>query len=226
MSDKIIEMTNIIKSYDGKRNVLDNLEFTAHKGEFIAIKGKSGTGKSTLLNILGLLDTFNSGSYILNNEKILSKKYNTYNQLRSKYIGFIFQSYHLIDSISIEDNILIPYLYSNQPINKSVKNRIEFILEDFKLNELKSKKVSLLSGGEKQRVAIARAIIKSPQIIIADEPTGNLDDENSNIVMGALKKCADQSTTVILVTHDTKLLSYGDSTYNLSEGKLIKYEIQ
>ena len=193
----------------------------AREGELIVIKGKSGSGKSTLLNIMGILDVFNSGLYSLNGSTINPKKYNKYSDLRSKYIGFIFQSYHLIDSISIQDNILLPYLYSKDPINFEVVDRMHSILEDFNLINLKNKKVSLLSGGEKQRVAIARAIIKNPPVIIADEPTGNLDDENSAIVINHLKKLTIQKTTIILVTHDMKLLSYGDVTYSLEGGRLL-----
>jgi ABC-type lipoprotein export system ATPase subunit len=173
-----------------------------------------------LLNILGLLDVFNSGLYNLNGLVINPRNYNKYSNLRSKYIGFIFQAYHLIDSISIQDNILLPYLYSNEQIDSEVIDRMHYILEDFNLIDLRRKKVSLLSGGEKQRVAIARAIIKNPPIIIADEPTGNLDDDNSITIMKHLKKMTENKTTIILVTHDMKLLEYGDVTYSLQGGKL------
>lgn len=220
--DEIIKIENLKKTYDGEKYVLDDLSFSAHKGELIIIKGKSGSGKSTLLNILGLLDDFNSGIYNLTDVEIKPKKHNRYSQLRSKYIGFIFQSYHLIDSITVEENILLPYLYSDDVINNSVYERMNTILEDFSLLGYKNKKTALLSGGEKQRVAIARAIIKNPLVIIADEPTGNLDYENSLIIVNYLKKQVDSGKTVILVTHDNKLLDFGDTAYNLQEGKLNK----
>lgn len=224
--DEIIKIENLKKTYDGEKYVLDDLSFSAHKGELIIIKGKSGSGKSTLLNILGLLDDFNSGIYNLTDVEIKPKKHNRYSQLRSKYIGFIFQSYHLIDSITVEENILLPYLYSDDVINNSVYERMNTILEDFSLLGYKNKKTALLSGGEKQRVAIARAIIKNPLVIIADEPTGNLDYENSLIIVNYLKKQVDSGKTVILVTHDNKLLDFGDTAYNLQEGKLNKLWLQ
>ena len=217
----IIKMENIKKTYDGKRYVLDNLSFSAQKGDFVIIKGLSGSGKSTLLNILGLLDVFDSGSYKLNGCPIDPKKHNKYDELRSTSIGFIFQAYHLIESISIQDNILLPFLYSKEPINSDTSTRMNSILERLNIIDIKSKKVSLLSGGEKQRVAIARAIIKNPSIIIADEPTGNLDGKNSEIVMNYLKDLTHQGTTVVLVTHDMNLLKYGNKSYSMQEGRLV-----
>lgn len=221
MEDTLIEMKNIKKTYDGKKYVLDDLSFSAHKGELVVIKGLSGSGKSTLLNTIGLLDNFDSGYYKLNNYIINPQKYNKYANIRATDIGFIFQAYHLIDSISIKDNILLPFIYSSMPINSRIIKHMDSILEEFNLLDAKEKKVSLLSGGEKQRVAIARAIIKSPSIVIADEPTGNLDDNNSNIVMRHLCNLKDKGTTVILVTHDTRLLKYSDKTYLLQDGRLI-----
>ncbi len=221
MAKTIIEMEKIKKTYDGKRYVLNDLYFTAQEGELTIIKGQSGSGKSTLLNILGLLDVFDSGTYILNNHQIDSQKNNKYANIRSDMIGFIFQSYHLIESISIQDNILLPFLYSEKRISTEVIQRMKTILENFNLIEMKDKNVSLLSGGEKQRVAIARAIIKNPPLIIADEPTGNLDDENSRIVIDYLKDLTFNGTTIVLVTHDMNLLKYGDASYSLKEGRLI-----
>jgi ABC-type lipoprotein export system ATPase subunit len=221
MASAIIQMEHVRKTYDGNKYVLEGLSFSAGKGELAIIKGKSGSGKSTLLNIVGLLDVHNSGVYRLNGAVINPKRHNRYAILRSKFIGFIFQSYQLIDSISIQDNILLPYMYSSQPISSNVIKRMHSILEEFNLTALRHKKVSLLSGGEKQRVAIARATIKKPPVIIADEPTGNLDDDNSSIVINHLKNLTQQNTTVILVTHNMNLLEYADSAYALHEGRLV-----
>ncbi len=221
MSDIIVQMEHIQKTYNGISNVLDDVSITVNRGEFIIIRGVSGSGKSTLLNILGLLDVFDSGYYKLNSLSIAPKRYNKYSELRSKLIGFVFQSYHLIDSISIQDNILLPFMYSDEFITSKIIDRMNSILESFNLIDLKNKKVALLSGGEKQRVSITRAIIKSPPIIIADEPTGNLDDENTDAVISYLKNLTRQSTSVILATHDTCLLKYSDRNYLLHEGRLV-----
>lgn len=221
MSDNIVQMDHIQKSYDGVANILEDVSFTVNRGEFIVIRGASGSGKSTLLNVLGLLDAFDSGYYKLNDFSIESDKFNRYSDLRSKLLGFVFQSYHLIDSLSITDNILLPFIYSDEYITSEIIERMNIILESFDLIESKDKKTALLSGGEKQRVAIARAIIKSPPLVIADEPTGNLDNENTDVVIGYLKNLTKQSTSVIMVTHDTGLLKYSDRNYLLYEGRLV-----
>lgn len=213
-------MEHIKKTYDGSRYILNDLSFAAKEGEFVIIQGASGSGKSTLLNILGLLDVFESGTYILQNHQINPRQHNKYSNMRSTLIGFIFQAYCLIESISIQDNILLPYFYSHDCIDVNVLKRMDDILENFNLTGMKHNKVSLLSGGEKQRVAIARAIIKNPPLIIADEPTGNLDDANSQLVIKHLKGLTDRGTTVILVTHNKDLLKYGDRKYSLHEGRL------
>ncbi|MDD2393208.1 MAG: ATP-binding cassette domain-containing protein, partial [Eubacteriales bacterium] len=167
------------------------------------------------------LDAFDSGYYKLNDFSIESDKFNRYSDLRSKLLGFVFQSYHLIDSLSITDNILLPFIYSDEYITSEIIERMNMILESFDLIESKDKKTALLSGGEKQRVAIARAIIKSPPLVIADEPTGNLDNENTDVVIGYLKNLTKKSTSVIMVTHDTGLLKYSDRNYLLYEGRLV-----
>ena len=216
----LIELDHIQKTYDGRRYVLNDLSLTAQAGELIIIRGSSGSGKSTLLNLLGLLDVFDGGTYRLQGKEINPRHYNRYAELRSTLIGFIFQSYCLIDSISVQDNILLPFLYSHHPIDGAVLAYLEEILERFHLTPVRHKRVSLLSGGPKQRVAIARAIIKRPPLIIADEPTGNLDEENSQLVVQHLKALTQGGACVVLVTHDKNLLQYGDRTYFLHEGRL------
>jgi ABC-type lipoprotein export system ATPase subunit len=218
--EPIITVEKIRKTYDGKRFVLDEVNLTVNRGELVIIEGKSGAGKSTFLNILGLLDTFTSGTYYIEGKAINPQKLNQYSSFRSEKIGFIFQSYQLIESISIEDNLLIPFLYMNAKIDSKLIDRMNKILKDINLLEMKNKPIKLLSGGEKQRVAIARAILKDSDIIIADEPTGNLDGENSQIILDAFLNLARLNKAVIVVTHNPSLFSSADKKFKLEGGKL------
>ena len=220
MSENIISLKDIRKTYDGKKYVLDRLELSIERGELAVITGKSGSGKSTLMNIIGLLDTFNEGKYTFEGETIDMKRKN-YSHLRGSKIGFIFQSYYLIESLSVSDNILMPLLYSdNKRIEKSTIDKMNACLEEYGLYEYRNKKTALLSGGEKQRVAVARALIKSPDLIIADEPTGNLDHENGSLIKKSLVKQTELGKSVIIVTHNKDLFSDAPSMYMLSDGRL------
>ncbi|MDD4096404.1 MAG: ABC transporter ATP-binding protein [Oscillospiraceae bacterium] len=218
--NELARMTAVKKSYDGKKQVLSGLDFSISLGETALIHGTSGCGKSTFLNIVGLLDSYSDGEYTFNGIPIIPKKLNSYYKQRAMDIGFVFQNYSLIDSISVRENILMPYLYNNQYIDKTVMINMDKLLEEFNIAELKNTKTSLLSGGERQRVAIIRAMIKNPKLIIADEPTGNLDETNSRLVFNAFKKIAERGTAVVAVTHN-KYLSLGlGRTYTLEEGEL------
>ena len=220
--DKIIlRMDNVNKVYE-KTCVLEKVSFELHKGEFVIIQGESGCGKSTLLNVLGLLEPVSSGNYEFLGEKI-QKCCNAYSSLRAEKIGFIFQEYHLIDNISVRDNILLPFLYSDKRIDTQVLSTLHTLLEELNLKELENRSVTFLSGGEKQRVAILRSIIKNPDLIIADEPTGNLDGRNTDIIVGLFKKMALKGKSVVMVTHNTNLSTYADKSYVLSKGKLQVY---
>ncbi len=219
-SDLLIEIRNLYKSYDGKKNVLNDLNFHLRKGEMVVIEGKSGSGKSTLMNIIGLLDGFDSGTFILNGERIRPHSQTRYSKMRASLIGFVFQSYYLIDSISVRENIMLPLLYCDKSIDKNLKDTYMSLLKELDIIHLENKKVALLSGGEKQRVALARAILKNPEIIIADEPTGNLDSENKGIVIGILRKLVQNGKSVIMVTHDVSVSNETESIYSLKEGKL------
>jgi len=218
--DKLIRMSRIRKTYDGKTNVLDNLEFSICKGEISIVIGASGCGKSTFLNIVGLLDSFSSGEYFFNGTGIKRSKLNSYYQQRAKDIGFVFQAYCLIDSISVKENILMPFLYNNIRIDRSILNSMDSILKEFNIAHLKDKNSAFLSGGERQRVAIARAMVKNPKLIIADEPTGNLDDANAQIVVNAFQNIANHGTAIIVVTHNKQLSFESCKTYALDGGSL------
>mgnify|MGYP005770682947 FL=1 len=220
MSEKIISLKDIRKTYDGKKYVLDRLDFSIERGELAVITGKSGSGKSTLMNIIGLLDTFDAGIYMFEGESIDVKR-KSYSRLRGGKIGFIFQSYYLIESLSVSDNILMPLLYSDKKkIEKSTIDKMNSCLEEYGLYDYRNKKTALLSGGEKQRVAVARALIKDPDLIIADEPTGNLDRENGSLIKKSLARQTELGKSVIIVTHNKDLFSDAPSMYMLSDGRL------
>ncbi len=220
MSEKIISLKDIRKTYDGKKYVLDRLDLSIERGELAVITGKSGSGKSTLMNIIGLLDTFDAGIYMFEGESIDVKR-KSYSRLRGGKIGFIFQSYYLIESLSVSDNILMPLLYSDKKkIEKSTIDKMNSCLEEYGLYDYRNKKTALLSGGEKQRVAVARALIKDPDLIIADEPTGNLDRENGSLIKKSLVRQTELGKSVIIVTHNKDLFSDAPSMYMLSDGRL------
>ncbi|MBQ9983815.1 MAG: ABC transporter ATP-binding protein [Lachnospiraceae bacterium] len=216
----LITMKNIVKTYDGKRNVLNGLNFSLGKGEIATIMGSSGCGKSTFLNIVGLLDKVSDGEYYFNGTPIKKNKMNSYYIYRSNDLGFVFQSYFLIDSLTVEENILMPFLYNEKKVDETVKNAMDSILEVLNLSDLKYKKTAVLSGGERQRVAIARAIVKAPKLLIADEPTGNLDESNGKQVVEALKKISEQGVSIIIATHDRGLVFGNEKKYILEEGIL------
>jgi len=216
----IVNMSHIKKTYDGRRFVLSDLNFSINEGEVSTILGASGCGKSTFLNIVGLLDSFTAGEYIFNGTQIKQDRLNAYCHHRALDIGFVFQAYCLIDSISVRENILMPFLYNEQKCTKEVLHRLDDMLEKFNMAHLKDKKSSLLSGGERQRVAIARAVIKRPKLIIADEPTGNLDEANAKLVVDAFQNISKQGTAIIVVTHN-KYLSFGAGRKYILEGGVL-----
>lgn len=215
---KLIEMSAVRKTYDGKRFVLDGIDFSLEKGEIATIVGASGSGKSTFLNIVGMLDNYSEGTYLFDSTPIYRKKLNSYYKQRATDIGFVFQAYCLIESISVQENILMPFMYNDKYIDKNICLQMDKLLEDLNMSSLKDKKVSLLSGGEKQRAAICRAMIKNPKLIIADEPTGNLDEKNAELVIRAFKQIADAGTSVIVVTHNLHLSFGSEKTYALEKG--------
>lgn len=217
-----IEMHNIVKSYDGLNNVLSSLNFTLDKGEFVSILGRSGAGKSTLLNIIGLLDSPTSGDYYLEGKAIPHK---LTHKIRNEYFGFIYQLYNLLPNLTVYRNLMIPLLYSTKTIYRNYQNNLINITKKLMIANLLNTKVDLLSGGEKQRVAIARAMMLSPSVLIADEPTGSLDDENAERICNILRDYANNGNGVIVVTHNKNVAQYADNSYLLQEGKLTSYDI-
>ena len=220
---KIIELINLKKEYKtSKENleVLKGINYSFEQGKLYAIKGHSGSGKTTLVRILGLMDDLTSGEYLLYNKttKSLSDKESSY--YRMKHIGFIFQEYNLNPYLKAYENVIVPML-----INKKIKpqNRLskaENLLSDVGLFERKDHFPKELSGGEQQRVAIARALANNPDIIIADEPTGNLDKKNEKIIFKILKQMAESGKCVIIVSHSDEISSYADVNLILEDGLL------
>lgn len=198
----MIKIINMTKKYGSDIRVFDNLEMEILKGEFVQIIGESGAGKSTLLNILGLLDNDYEGEYYINGINTSKSNDTVISSLRCNKIGFVFQSYNLIYNMSVIDNILLPTIYGKYD-KRIIKQRLEDLMVKFGIVELKDKNVQHLSGGEKQRVAIARAMIMDPEIILADEPTGNLDEKNANIIFNTLKELKELGKTIVMVTHNT-----------------------
>ena len=195
-----------------------NLE--VKEGEFVAIMGPSGCGKSTLLNILGLLDTPTEGTYILNGKDVSKLTENERTDLRKGVIGFVFQSFNLIDELDVYENIELPLLYMGIP-SKQRKERVEAVMDRMAITHRKKHFPSQLSGGQQQRVAIARAVLPNPKIILADEPTGNLDSKNGKEVLDLLCDLHKRGTTIIMVTHSQHDASYADRIINLYDGQIV-----
>ena len=199
---------------------LQDIDLHVKKGEFVAIMGPSGCGKSTLLNIIGLLDNPSQGHYLLNGKEVTSLRENERTDLRKGVIGFVFQSFNLIDELTVSENVELPLTYMNIP-KKERKQRVEAMLERMKMSHRANHFPQQLSGGQQQRVAIARAVITRPQLILADEPTGNLDSKNGKEVMDLLTELNSEGTTIVMVTHSQKDASVAQRTINLFDGRIV-----
>ena len=219
----MIKLENIKKVFsteDFDTWALREVNMVIKEGEFVAIMGPSGCGKTTLLNILGLLDNPTGGSFFFKGQDVSSMKENERTELRKGVIGFVFQSFNLIDELNVYENIELPLLYM-EVSTKERKKRVEDVMERLSISHRRKHLPSQLSGGQQQRVAIARAIVANPKIILADEPTGNLDSKNSNEVMDMLQHLHKQGTTIIMVTHSLHDASYADRIINLYDGQVV-----
>ena len=223
----MIEFKEITKSFQSgsvRTDVLKGLNFKVDKGEFAAIMAPSGTGKTTLLNILGCLMKASSGSYLFEDIDIETLNDDQLSDIRNKKIGFVFQTFNLLERTSALDNVLLPLVYAdNYPVD--AKQRAVKILESVGLGERINYKPSELSGGQQQRVAISRALINNPSIILADEPTGNLDSESSKEVMNIFKTLHGQGRTIIVVTHDINIARNAGRIIFLKDGRVEKTEV-
>ena len=219
-----ININNLTKKYykNGKENiVLDNVNINFNYGKLYMIVGKSGSGKTSFLKCLSLITNTDGGNIIVNNKSINEFNDHDSSNFRNSTIGFVFQNYNLLDFLTVEENIILPSLKKNNNVNK-IKERAKNLLEYVNLKDRIDYYPNELSGGEQQRVAIARALINNPKIILADEPTGNVDNENKKHILELFKKLVDSNKCVIVVTHDNDILKYADEIYELSKGKLNK----
>lgn len=218
---EILRTQNLCKVYgkgDTQVKALQDVSFTVEKGEFTAVVGESGSGKSTLLNCIGGLDTPTSGHIYLNGEDLFSMKETKRTVFRRRHIGFIFQSFHLISELNVEQNIIFPLLLDNKKPNRE---QTDELLEVLGLTDRRTHLPSQLSGGQQQRVAIGRALIAKPMLVLADEPTGNLDSKNSQDVMDLLCKASRYyQQTVLMITHNINLTSSVDRVLRVTDGIL------
>ncbi|EPR9518316.1 ABC transporter ATP-binding protein [Campylobacter coli] len=212
---ELIQIKNLSKKF-GKVKALDNINLNIYKGEWLAIMGPSGSGKSTLLNILSLMDDPSSGKYILDNEDLEQINEEQKITLRREKIGLIFQQFHLIPYLSALENIMLSQYYHSSVDEEDAKAVLEKVGLSHRLSHLPSQ----LSGGEQQRVCIARALINNPEILLADEPTGNLDEANEKIVLETLQKLKNEGKTIVLITHNPELAKFADRTLILQHGIL------
>ncbi len=220
----LLKIENLKKTYHDANDltVLDNLNLTVEQNEFIGIVGTSGCGKSTLLHIIGGVDKADSGKIFLDDNEISSYDYKKMASYRRKQVSIIYQFYNLLPVLNVVDNIILPLKLDNRKVDQQY---LDELLQLLQLNNKKDAYPSELSGGQQQRVAIARSLITRPKLLLADEPTGNLDSENSKIVVDYLKKIHHQNDiTIIMVTHDLELAKNCDRIYVLEQGKLREYE--
>ena len=226
MSDKVIELKNINKIYKTKAeeiHILKNVNLSFSKGDFVSIQGKSGSGKTTLLNILGLLDIPTNGEMFIDNKIINYRNEKIKNKIRNEKMGFVFQFHYLLNEFTALENIMMPAFINKNFNKKELKDRAMELLEMVGLGERVKHKPLELSGGEKQRVAIARAMVNNPEIILADEPTGNLDTETSLVINNLFKKINEEKKqSIIIVTHSLELANMAEYKYKIEKGEFNK----
>ncbi|HHZ65006.1 MAG TPA: ABC transporter ATP-binding protein [Flavobacteriales bacterium] len=227
MSQEIIKLKGIVKTFTigtVKVKALRDVSLTIFENEFVALMGPSGSGKSTLMNILGCLDTPTSGNYVLNNQDVSSLTDNELAEIRNKEIGFIFQTFNLLPRATALDNVALPLIYAGIRKDKRKERAME-VLTQVELADRVKHKPNELSGGQRQRVAIARAMVNSPSILLADEPTGNLDSKTSIEIMGLLEEIHGKGNTIIIVTHEEDIAKHAHRIIRLIDGQISSDEV-
>jgi putative ABC transport system ATP-binding protein len=220
----IKKLSKIFRTEELETNALSEISLTINQGDFVSIMGPSGSGKSTLLNIVGLLDSASSGSYLLLDQEMVGLKEKLRSKARKENIGFIFQNFNLIDEISVYDNIELPLIYNNVPASER-KTKVQEIANKLNIAHRLKHYPQQLSGGQQQRVAVARALINNPKIILADEPTGNLDSKNGNEVMELLTDLHANGATILMVTHSDYDASFSQKTILMKDGIILSEKI-
>lgn len=216
---KLVNVNKVFHTDEVETHALNDINIEIKKGEYVSISGPSGCGKSTLLSILGLLDTCTSGQYLLNGQDVSSMDSNQRARIRNKEVGFIFQSFNLISDLTVAENVALPLTYRKDVSKEEVKQRVNDTLEKLGVAHRSKHYPSQLSGGQQQRVAVARAIAGNPSIILADEPTGNLDSKNAEQVMELLDMLHSEGATICMVTHDLIGAQRAERTIKIRDGK-------
>jgi putative ABC transport system ATP-binding protein len=222
--DDIIKMVNITKVYSGTdvgTTALKDIDLIVKKGEFLAITGRSGSGKSTLMHVIGLLDIPTSGTYFLNGTDVSRLGEDELAFQRNKEIGFVFQSFNLLPKLNAMENVILPAIYAGTKTKERTEKALE-LLTELGLEDHLNKKPNQMSGGQQQRVAIARALMNNPELILADEPTGNLDTKSGNDVMNTLKQLNKEGKTIVLITHEHDIAIQAKKILQLEDGMLAK----
>src|SRR4051812_4611381 len=221
---KITDLKKFYRTEEVETSAINNVSLEVKKGEFLAVMGPSGCGKSTLLNILGLLDDLDEGSYLFNGTEIADYNEKKRADLRKHNIGFVFQSFNLIDELTVFENVELPLIYTGIKAAER-KKRVEEVLDKVQIMHRRNHYPQQLSGGQQQRVAVARAVVNKPKLILADEPTGNLDSSNGNEVMQLLTELNEQGTTIVMVTHSEHDARYSHRIVRMLDGQTVTENI-
>jgi len=221
----MIQLEKISRIYEiGNQSIhaLDAVDLDISAGEFVAIMGRSGSGKSTLLNMLGCMDRPDEGEYFLDNNKISDMDDDELSAVRNRYMGFVFQSFHLLPRLTTLENVLLPRRYHSEGVRDSDREKAEEILAQVDLKDRMEHKPNELSGGQRQRVAIARALINDPKVLLADEPTGNLDSKTSDAIMSLLRELNEKGQTIVMVTHEPEIADNAQRQIIMRDGKILQ----
>ena len=217
---KLTDLKKLYRTEEVETSAINNISLEVKPGEFVAIMGPSGCGKSSLLNILGLLDDMDAGSYLFNGTEIAGYNEKMRAELRKQNIGFVFQSFNLIDELTVFENVELPLIYLKMSKSER-REKVQKVLERMKIAHREKHFPQQLSGGQQQRVAIARAVVTTPKLILADEPTGNLDSKNGIEVMNLLTELNQEGTTIVMVTHSDRDSHYAHRVINLFDGQIV-----